>query len=380
MTVRRSEPGPDIVFRTSGTTGRPVTWLRTAGQLRAEGELLAGLTGPADQVVSYAPPHHLYGRVFGVELPRLLGASVTDHGDTPLVPPALDPGARTVLVCLPSSWQLLLRRLPELAACREVVAVHSTARVPGAAYEVTRRLAGTGFRALEVLGSTETGAVATRPLDPALREDGVWQLLPDVSWAGAAAIRPSPADDTWPDAAAEAGMGSWVGPGAGAKAGPAACGESGPVTDRRAGPVRLTVGGSRLARRPGAPRPDTVTMPDLVVPAGPRGFRRLGRSPGLVKVNGVRCDLGLVELLAREAFPEADTVCVPLDDEIRGEHYAMYYASPSGTGTAEFRSRLAAVLGTVVPGPRSVIQVREVPRSGDIVLIERLREMAGRTS
>ncbi|WP_228979465.1 AMP-binding protein [Streptomyces sp. DH12] len=320
MTADPAAPGADVAFTTSGTTGAPVTWLRTTGQLAAEAALLAEELGPVDHVVSYAPARHLYGRILGVEVPRLLGAPVTDHGDDPLVPPALDRGARTLVVCLPSTWQLLLRRLPRLAECRAVVAVHSTARVPRAAHEVAGRLAGTGFRAVDVLGSTETGAVATRPVDPVRREEGVWRLLPDVTWDGA-------------DAA----------PGA---APPAA--------------ARLTVGGPRLARQPGGPRPATVTMPDLVVPAGPRGFRRLGRSPGLVKVNGVRCDLGLVEALVRRVAPGADAVCVPVADEVRGEHYALYYAGPSAVGPAELRARLATALGTL-PGPRSVARVRRLP-------------------
>ncbi|MFF8837877.1 AMP-binding protein [Streptomyces sp. NPDC015130] len=325
-----------MAFSTSGTTGPPTDWLRTPAQLTAEAALLSEVLGPVDHVVCHAPPRHLYGWIFGVEIPSLTGVPVTAGWDRPLEPPEWDPAARTLLVCLPSTWQVLVRDLPRLARCREVIAVHSTARVPTAAYEVIERLAGTGFRALEVLGSTETGAVATRPMNPVTREDGIWRLLPDVDWAD---------------------------------------GPPGPGPDG----VRLAVTGPRLAHRPGEAVPGSVVMPDLVVAAGAppgaaapvREFRRLGRSPGLAKVNGVRCDLGRVEQLARRLVPGADVACVPLADEVRGEHYALYYAADGAPGPTALRDLLATVLDGV-PGPRSVARVRYIPRAGETVLTARL--------
>ncbi|MFI1016622.1 AMP-binding protein [Streptomyces sp. NPDC020965] len=336
MTRTAAPPPTEIAFETSGTTGTPVTWLRTPEQLRAEAELLVATVGRMDRVVSFAPPHHLYGRIFGVEIPRLLGVPATLCWQEVLVPRVLDPSARTLLVCLPSTWQLLLHQLPTLAACRQVIAVHSTARATDAAYEVARRLTGTGFQGWEVLGSTETGAVATRPIrpapDPGARDHGEWRLLPDV-------VRRDPA------------------PGSGGGA--------------------LTVGGPRLARRPGAPAPAALTMPDLVVPTGPRTFRLTGRVPGLVKVNGVRCDLRQVERAVRAVLPDADAdaACVPVADEVRGEHYTLYYASAGGPAPGELRSRLAGALGSV-PGPRWVVRVRRIPRSGDTVLTTELPGLA----
>ncbi|MFE7132311.1 AMP-binding protein [Streptomyces sp. NPDC057638] len=321
--------GGAVAFATSGTTGAPVSWLRSPAQLTAEAELLATVVGPVDQVVCYAPPRHLYGRIFGVELPRRLGATVLPRWDAVLEPLVVVPEARTLVVCLPSTWPLLLRAAPALAACRELVAVHSTAEVTRAAHRVVQRLSGTGFRALEVLGSTETGAVATRAIGPYGEDGDDWRLLPDVGWT-----RPAGRD-----------------------------------------PRRLTVSGPRLARRPGAPPTGAVTMPDLVVPTGPRSFRRTGRGPGLVKVNGVRCDLDRVERLVREALPGTDAVCVPLADEVRGEHYALYYASAEALSPAELRSRLAGTLGSE-PAPKAVVRVGRIPRRGDRVLTSELPGVA----
>ncbi|MGW5847603.1 AMP-binding protein [Streptomyces sp. NPDC055254] len=327
MTRAAAPPPGDTAFDTSGTTAAPVTWLRTAAQLTAEAELLVTALGRVDRVVCFAPPRHLYGRIFGVEIPRLLGVPALLCWDRPLDPPEFEAGARTLLACLPSTWQLL-RRLPVPAAPREVIAVHSTARATGATFEVTQRLAGTGFRALEVLGSTETGAVATRNVDPVARDEESWRLLPDVGWR-----------DTGP------------------------------------GIRPLTVSGPRLARRPGRPAPRELTMPDLVVAEGARTFRRIGRASGIVKVNGVRCDLGRVEQLVREALPGTDAACVPVADEIRGEHYGLYYASDGDLEPAQVRSRLTGALGSC-PGPRTVIRVRRIPRAGDRVLTGELPGLA----
>ncbi|EFL30651.1 conserved hypothetical protein [Streptomyces viridochromogenes DSM 40736] len=324
---------PDIAFATSGSTGPPVTWLRTEAQLRAEAELVhEAVLGSArfGRIVSYAPPGHLYGRLYGHELPRLRDIPVTGLWDEPLTVPPLDDGAPTLLVCLPSTWQLLARHLPALARHGRVTALHSTGPATPAAHQVAGRLAETGFRAHELLGSTETGAVAHRPIAGKHTGGVPWRLLPDVE------VLP------------------------------------GTLADDGAAARRLRVGSPRLARLSGAEAPpDDWELPDLVAPLGPRTFHHLGRASRLVKVNGVRCDLARVEDLARERCPGLDLVCAPVSDPVRGEHYEVFYAGPETVDPAALRRQLGR-LPSGLPAPRAVHRVPQIPRgaTGKVLITE----------
>ncbi|OZV80533.1 hypothetical protein CA850_14375 [Micromonospora echinospora] len=282
-----------IPFRTSGTTGPAVTWWRGQDQLDAEARLLLPLLGRVDRVLSFAPSHHLYGRIFGVELPRLAGVPVVTAWTDPLVLPPLTAGIRCLVVCLPSTWPLLRRHVGRLRG-NDLVAVHSTACTTPATHDVVDLL---GLDAVEVLGSTETGAVATRPIT---RDGCDWTLLPDVE--------PLPAADG-----------------------------------------RLHVSGPRLAASLTSHRTG-----DLVEFTGARTFRHLGRSGGLVKVNGRRCDTEAVAALVSRMAPGCDARCVPVTDPIRGEHYDLYYST--GPEPAELRRMLAAV-DADLPAPRLVRRV-----------------------
>lgn len=227
--------------------------------------------------------------------------------------PAL--GERTLLVCLPSTWTLLRRLADRLSQAGPVVAVHSTAPVPPAAYEVVDVLRDTEFRAVELLGSTETGAVARRALVPG-PEEALWTLFDDVT-------------PVWPN-----GVG---------------------------GEQPLRVAGPRIARAAGADRaPASVTLDDLVEPVDERRFRLLGRSTRLIKINGRRVHLEDVETTLQRAFPGAEMVCVAHRDAVRSEHYDLYY---SGRATdAEVRSVLSTAFPDT-PLPRRVGRVERIPRS-----------------
>ncbi|RBM19450.1 acyl-CoA synthetase [Streptomyces sp. PT12] len=309
----------DVPFATSGQSGAPVVWLRSVAQLRAEAAVVAdAVVGDVDRVVSYAPPRHLYGRVFGEALPRHLGVPVQALWESPFTPPDLAPGSRTLVVCLPSTWELLDRIVDRLRTAT-VVAVHSTAPLPPSAHRVIAALAGSAFRAVEILGSTETGAVAHRTLAPRPALPALWTLFPDCSLVRT------------------------VGPG-----------------DEQ--PLR--VAGPRLARiREAAVPPAALTLDDLVRPVGERSFELLGRASRMIKINGRRVDLAEVERAVCEAFPRTDIVCVPRRDRLRAEHYDLYYAQgPVEVRPAEVRDVLAAAFPGV-PAPRAVRRVPEIPRS-----------------
>ncbi|TDC24537.1 acyl-CoA synthetase [Streptomyces sp. 8K308] len=317
-------------FTTSGHTGDPVAWRRTHAQLRAEATLVAdaavGPAGSLDHIVNFAPIHHLYGHLFGEVLPRLWDVEVHQawRDEVTAVPP-LRGAARTLLVCLPSSWPLLRRLVPALRRLPSVVALHSSAAPTEAAGEVVRALDGTGFRAVSLLGSTETGAVAHRPVAPTGVEPGPWRLLPDVT------LLPDPC----PDAGGE-------------------------------GAHRLRVASPRLGRRADmAAPPASWRLADVVRPLGPREFDYLGRTSRLVKANGRRVWLDQVEAAVRAALPGVEAVCLPVSDPVRGEHYEVCLAAgsvPAGTGAREVRAAIGAALPGA-PGPRAVHTVPELPRT-----------------
>jgi acyl-coenzyme A synthetase/AMP-(fatty) acid ligase len=317
----------ELAFATSGTTGTPVTWLRTPAQVDAEARVLhATVVGVVDRVVSYAPPQHLYGRAAGVELARVLDVPLTRAWADPLSLADLVPGERCLVVCLPSTWHLLLRAPTALRGCR-VTALHSTARTTEVVYEVVDRFGGEDFRAADVLGSTETGAVAYRTIDPDTRDAAEYQLMPDVD-----------------------------------------------LVTEGVEEQRLRISSPRIGRRDDmAVRPDMWTLPDIVVPTGDRRFRHLGRAGRLVKVNGRRCDLDQVEKLVRdlvagdEADGEIEIACVPVPDAIRGEHYELHYTGPDDRiDPAGLRARLASMRGDL-PAPRVIRKVAQLPDAPAIV-------------
>src|SRR5271155_1164128 len=95
----RTPPGADIAFGTSGSTGEPVSWYRTAEQLDREVDLItAAVIGQIDQVVSFAPPTHLFGRLFGEVLPRRYGIGVCELWRDPSGLSGLRFGRRTLFV------------------------------------------------------------------------------------------------------------------------------------------------------------------------------------------------------------------------------------------------------------------------------------------
>ncbi len=152
-----------VTLSTSGSTGTPVFFDKTAGQLLGEAAALAELfpAGGTLAVLSTVPARHIYGLLFGVLWPWQLGIPFVR--DTPLLPEAiLSAAARygaDTLVAVP----------PHLAALAS-----ATQLDPGAiqrAFSSGAPLASASYRTLterygwvttEVLGSTETGGFAYR--------------------------------------------------------------------------------------------------------------------------------------------------------------------------------------------------------------------------
>lgn len=193
-----------ILF-TSGSTGVPEPWPKTAAQLLGEALLLSEVfgVGPGDRVLATLPPQHIYGLLFGVLLPLVSGAAFLRS--TPLHPESVGERARessaTVLVTVPAHFKYLagvgrgevprFRLLFSSAAPLDPVLAQALPPLAQAAHEI--------------LGSTETGGMASRrvaveerwrPLPGVHVEEGAeGRLLLDSPFLDVAAARPFPCAD-----------------------------------------------------------------------------------------------------------------------------------------------------------------------------------------
>ncbi|MGL6234652.1 MAG: hypothetical protein ACRC20_04850 [Segniliparus sp.] len=305
----------EVVFETSGSTGPARRWARTSRQLVCEVDLIADrMIGEIDMVVSYAPPRHVFGSLFGEWLPRTRGVPVAQAWANPYEFPEVPPGARVLVVCVPMAWDLLRRNWRSLARARSVVALHSSAAAPAAAYEAIAS-AGPKLTAHEILGSTETGGIAHRQLRPG-GEDDVWTVLPDVVLLRDADVRPG-------------------------------------------GGQALLIRSPRLARSFGEQTPpESWATGDLVEFVGTDGFRLIGRSSSLIKVNGVKVYLSEIERRLAQSVRGADFVAVPtLRDRTAGEGYIVFWVRRDlNLGTADVRRALSGL-----PSPAHVVELARIP-------------------
>jgi acyl-coenzyme A synthetase/AMP-(fatty) acid ligase len=306
---------PDLVFRTSGHTGRPAAWIRSGAQLAREVALLRKIAhvDECDGIVTFAPPKHLYGLLFGYCVPAAARLPVRHVAASDW--PAFDLGAlglrRPLLAALPAVLPLL-RSLGSSDGIERATIVHSTSSLP----EVGREVAALPrVELVELFGSTETGLVAHRTVAGG-EADEPWLLADDVEAVAAT-------------------------PGGGP----------------------LAVSGPRIARRPGAGPVPALGLGDLVEYLDGRRFRFVGRTSRLVKVNGRRLDLDEVETTLRRRLRCADLACLPRRDEVRGESYDLLVVpAERGTDPAAVRALGAPVFAELAP-PRKVRLVRRLPRS-----------------
>ncbi len=164
---------PEIAVRmtTSGTTERPRYVEKTLAQLVSELEVLATVIEPATCVLSTVPLSHLFGLLFGALLPLKFGARIVSHAA--LLPADVAAVIEREGVDLLISTPAHLRAMADVPMPRGLRVITSGARLPA---ELHEGLATThDWHVTDVLGSTETGGIATRthPLQP-------WTPLPGV--------------------------------------------------------------------------------------------------------------------------------------------------------------------------------------------------------
>lgn len=302
LTLALEADSPAVVAYTSGSTGQPAAHAKTLGQLVREPEAhIVGFDLGGRRVVVAVPPYHIYGLLFGVLVPLLGGGSFSRGA--PLLPGELlaeiERVGADVLVAVP----------PHLAALAEHEAdrwprlhrVFSSAAPLSPATSDTLRQR--GLIVTEVLGSTETGGIASRsaPVDP-------WRPLPGVRFE-------VDAEGT------------------------------------------LHVDSPWLA--PDAPRPYRTA--DRVEPSG-QGFRHLGRSDAVVKVGGRRIDLGEIETRLKQIDGVRDARVLAIDTTgVRGAELLAVVESES-VDAQSLRKALAVHIDPVAV-PRRFRVVAALPRS-----------------
>jgi len=176
----RSYPagGDDVALLcyTSGTTGRSKGAMITHGNLIANMRALADeWKWTADDVLLHALPlFHVHGLNVAAQGSLYAGSTLIVHGkfDAGRVWKALEEKRCTLFMGVPTMYQRLLNewerreRKPDLGAMR----VFISGSAPLSDNLFRQFEAATGFRILERYGMTETGMIASNPIDPAWRK------------------------------------------------------------------------------------------------------------------------------------------------------------------------------------------------------------------
>ena len=179
-------PEVAVCMTTSGTTERPRTVGKSMAQLVAELDVLATIFPAARCVLSTVPLSHFYGLLFGVLLPLRFGARIVSHDA--LLPADVAAILERASVDLMISTPAHLRAMAAAAMPRDLRVVTSGARMPA---DLHLRLAtDRGWHITDVLGSTETGGIATRshpmhawtPFPGATVSDPDGQLVVQSAW------------------------------------------------------------------------------------------------------------------------------------------------------------------------------------------------------
>lgn len=181
-------PEVAVHMTTSGTTERPKVVTTAMAQLLGEIAVLATVFPGARSVLSTVPLSHIYGLLWGVLLPLRIGARIVSHDA--LLPADIAAVVERESVDLMISTPAHLRAMAAAAMPRGLRVVSSGARLPA---ELHMALASElGWQVTDVLGSTETGGIATRqhpmhgwtPLPGVKVSAPSGQLVVESPWCG----------------------------------------------------------------------------------------------------------------------------------------------------------------------------------------------------
>jgi acyl-coenzyme A synthetase/AMP-(fatty) acid ligase/3-hydroxymyristoyl/3-hydroxydecanoyl-(acyl carrier protein) dehydratase len=178
-------PAVAVSMTTSGTTEQPRRVGKSMAQLIDEVDVLVQLVPGVRCALSTVPLSHFYGLLFAVLLPLRSGARIVSHdallpADLAVI---LEREAVDVMISTPAH----LRAMAAAAMPRGLRVISSGARMPA---ELHLQLAADlGWQVTDILGSTETGGIATRqhPMSPWTPFPGAVVSAPDGQLAVASA-------------------------------------------------------------------------------------------------------------------------------------------------------------------------------------------------
>lgn len=164
MQRARSAGANGCTFSTSGSTGMRQHIRHADDSLMDEahswGQVFQASELPVRRVVTMVPCHHIYGYIWGILLPKVLGVPVIEASHEAL--PELLAG--DLLVGVPDQWQWLAGSVRAVSG--PVQGVTSTAPMPGPVHQRLITAAGAApawlARLLQIYGSTQTGGIAWR--------------------------------------------------------------------------------------------------------------------------------------------------------------------------------------------------------------------------
>ena len=168
-----------LSFFTSGSTGTPKRALKSLAMFEREAETLERLWGASagnGPVLATVPHSHVYGLTFKVTWPLAAGRPFTSETHEFWETLIVDLTEGAVVVSSPA-------HLSRLGALSPVARAQKPSRVLSAGAPLSFEAANEaqaifGIRPTEIFGSTETGAVATRQQ---IADDEPWRLLPGIS-------------------------------------------------------------------------------------------------------------------------------------------------------------------------------------------------------
>ncbi len=184
-----------LTFLTSGSTGAPKKCVQTITHLARDAAFI-GATAQPRRIVALTPPHHIYGFIYTVLAPLIVGAPAVDRRGWPAGKLRADLRAGDLVVGTPYLLRNLERAIETAPA--GVAALSSTAPLSP---DLAETLAAAGFTPIyEVYGSSETGGVGWRRAEEATFSLFPWRRLEADPLSGASMLVATDADEPAPAA------------------------------------------------------------------------------------------------------------------------------------------------------------------------------------